>query len=143
VQRRAELPASAERVFALIADLDRLPSWQTGIVSAEKTTPGPIGLGGRARVQRRLGGHTLTVDIDVTGYEPGRRLVLRSEASGIQVEANLELAPLGPQRTAIGFSMEIRAANVFMVPVEGMVAGAAEADIHDSLDRLRRALAAG
>jgi hypothetical protein len=33
--------------------------------------------------------------------------------------------------------MEIRAKNVFMAPVEGMVAGAAERDIADSLARVR------
>ena len=38
--------------------------------------------------------------------------------------------------------MEIRAENVFMTPVEGMVAGGADQELDSSLARLQAALAA-
>ena len=52
------------------------------------------------------------------------------------VRAILELAP-EDGATRLAFTMEIRAKNLFMAPVEGMVAGAAERDIADSLERNR------
>ncbi|PZR61992.1 MAG: hypothetical protein DLM71_07160 [Chloroflexi bacterium] len=140
VERRTELPASADRIFAFIADLEKLPSWQSGIVSAHLTTAGPIGIGTVARVERRLAGQQLIVDIEVAGFEPGRRLVLESETSGIRVQATLLLEPIDPGRTGVAFSMQIRAGNVFMAPLEGMVAGAAASDIEESLKRLQHAL---
>jgi carbon monoxide dehydrogenase subunit G len=137
VTATAHVDAAPDAVFDFLADLENLPRWQTGIVSAEQTTPGPVGPGTRAHVIRELMGQRLAVDLALTGFEPGRRLELESGASGIGVAATLELAPDG-QGTQLTFAMRIRAQSVFMAPVEGIVAGAAERDIADSLERVRR-----
>jgi carbon monoxide dehydrogenase subunit G len=136
VTASATIPATPDQVFDFVADLENLPSWQTGIVSAELTTPGPVGVGSRAHVVRQLLGQRLAVDLALVDHQPGRRLELTSAASGVGVRAILELAP-EDGATRLAFTMEIRAKNVFMAPVEGMVAGAAERDIADSLARVR------
>ncbi|HET6820878.1 MAG TPA: SRPBCC family protein, partial [Candidatus Limnocylindria bacterium] len=122
-----------------VADLANLPRWQTGIVSAELTSPLPVGIGSTAHVVRELMGQRIAVDLRVTAYEPGRRLGLSSAASGIGIDAVLELEPT-TSGTLARFSMDIKAQNVFMKPMEGMVAGAASSDLATSLDRLRTAL---
>jgi carbon monoxide dehydrogenase subunit G len=137
VSASAHLPASPNEVFEFVADLQNLPSWQTGIVSAQMTTSGPIGPGSRAHVVRELLGQRLAVDLTLTDHQPGRRLELESAASGIGVKATLDLEPDG-EGTRLTFAMGIKAQNVFMAPVEGMVAGAAERDIGDSLERLQQ-----
>jgi uncharacterized protein YndB with AHSA1/START domain len=136
VEAAAEIAAPPEEVFAFLADPANLPSWQTGIVSAERTSPDPIGVGSTARVVRELGGQRLAVDVAVTAYDPGRRLVLGSSVSGIGVEAELELAPRDGT-TDLRFAMTIRAQNIFMAPIEGMVADGAQRDLEDSLKRLK------
>jgi carbon monoxide dehydrogenase subunit G len=136
VTASATIPATPDQVFDFVADLENLPSWQTGIVSAQLTTPGPVGAGSRAHVVRQLLGQRLAVDLALVDHQPGRRLELTSAASGVGVRAILELAP-EKGATRLAFTMEIRAKNVFMAPVEGMVAGAAERDIADSLARVR------
>ncbi|HEX6129253.1 MAG TPA: SRPBCC family protein [Candidatus Limnocylindria bacterium] len=136
VTASAVVPATPDEVFAFVADLENLPRWQTGIVSAELTTPGPIGAGSRAHVVRELLGQRLAVDLALVDHQPGRRLELTSATSGIGVRAILELAP-EDGATRLAFTMEIKAQNMFMTPVEGMVAGAAERDIADSLARVR------
>ena len=133
------LPAEPQRVFDFVADLANLPRWQTGIVSAELTSPPPVGVGSTAHVVRELMGQRLAVDLTVTAYEPGRRLALSSAVSGIGIDAVLELEPASGE-TLARFGMEIRAQNVFMKPMEGMVAGAASSDLATSLDRLRAAM---
>ena len=45
VEASAEIDATPDDVFAFLADPANLPSWQTGIVSAERTSPDPIGVG--------------------------------------------------------------------------------------------------
>jgi uncharacterized protein YndB with AHSA1/START domain len=139
VEASLELPATPQRVFDFVADLANLPLWQSGIVSAELTSSPPVGIGSTAHVVRELMGQRLAVDVRVTAFEPGSRLGLASAASGIGIEATLELAPTGAGSVA-RFSMEIRAQNVFMKPIEGAVAGAASSDLATSLDRLRAAL---
>jgi uncharacterized protein YndB with AHSA1/START domain len=139
VDASQQLPATPERTFEFVSDLANLPRWQTGIVSAELTSPLPVGIGSTAHVVRELMGQRIAVDLRVTAYEPGRRLGLSSAASGIGIEAVLELEPAA-SGTLARFTMDIKAQNVFMKPMEGMVAGAASSDLATSLDRLRTAL---
>ena len=141
VTATAHVDAPPEAVFDFLADLENLPQWQTGIVSAKLTTPGPVGVGSRAHVVRELIGRRLAVDLELIDYQPGRRLELASEASGIRVVAALELVPEA-DGTALTFAMWIQAQSVFLAPLEGMVAGAAERDIADSVERVRSHFAA-
>jgi hypothetical protein len=142
VDASRQLPAEPRRAFDFVADLANLPIWQTGIVSAELTSPAPVGIGSTAHVIRELMGQRLAVDLTVTAYDPGRRIGLSSAASGIGIEARLELEPSATGCLA-RFTMEIRAQNVFMKPLEGAVAGAASSDLATSLDRLATALETG
>jgi uncharacterized protein YndB with AHSA1/START domain len=139
VEASQTISASPEAVFAFVADLANLPRWQSGIVSAEQTTPDPVGVGSSAHVVRELLGQRLAVDLSVTDYQPGRRLALDSAASGIGVTGVLDLEP-ATGGTLIRFTMEIRAENIFMAPFEGAVAGAAASDLATSLDQLKAAL---
>jgi carbon monoxide dehydrogenase subunit G len=141
VSASAEIAVSPDELFAFLADVATLPEWQTGIVSARQTTPGPVRIGSVAHVVRELMGQRLSVNLTVTAYEPGRRLALKSSASGIDVEATLVLVP-SAAGTRLTFEMGIKAGNIFMAPMEGMVAGAAERDIADSVARLRERFAA-
>jgi carbon monoxide dehydrogenase subunit G len=93
-------------------------------------------------IVRQLMGQQLSVELRLTGYEAGRRLVLESGASGVEVAATLDLEP-ADEGTRLRFAMTIRAQNVFMTPVEGMVASAAEQDLRNSLERLRAHFAQG
>ena len=140
VEASRSVPANPETVLAFVSDLDNLPKWQTGIVEARRTSPDPIGIGSTAQVVRELVGQRIAVDLRVTDYQPGRRLALASEASGIGVEAVLDVQPQG-DGSLVRFAMDIRAKNIFVAPMEGMVAGAASSDLATSLDRLEAALA--
>jgi uncharacterized protein YndB with AHSA1/START domain len=139
VEASQTIATSPDAVFAFVADLASLPRWQSGIVSAEQTSPDPAGVGSTAHVVRELLGQRLAVDLTVTDYQPGRRLALSSAASGIGVTAALELEPAAAG-TLIRFAMEIRAQNMFMAPFEGTVAGAAASDLATSLDQLKEAV---
>jgi hypothetical protein len=139
VDASRQLPAEPRRAFDFVADLANLPHWQSGIVSAELTSPPPVGIGSTAHVIRELMGQRLAVDVTVTAYDPGCRIGLSSAASGIGIEAMLELEPSATGCLA-RFTMEIRAQSVFMKPLEGAVAGAASSDLATSLDRLAGAL---
>jgi len=132
----ASIPTSAAELFAFVSDPANLPAWQTGILSAELTSGGPVGRGSTARIERQLLGQRITADLTMTAYEPDRRLVLGSTVSGVRAEATLELTPVDGA-TRIRFEMTFSAASLFMAPFEGMAAGAAKQDLASSLERLR------
>ena len=141
VQRTAQLTASPAEVYAFLADPANLPRWQTGIVSAERITPPPTGVGSRARVVLELMGQRVTAEITVREADPGHRLALATSVSGIGIVATLELAA-HDGGTQVTLASEVRAENVFMAPIEGMVTDAAEKDLDASLARLQAAIAA-
>jgi len=142
VEAGITIAAPPEEVFAFVADLDNLPRWQSGIVSTQRTSPDPVGLGSTARVVRDLAGQSLTVDLTITDFEPGRRLALASETSGVSVTATLEMEPTD-DGTVARSGIEIKAGSVFMAPLEGMIAGAAASELASGLERLRDAVEAG
>ena len=142
VEAGITIAAPPEAVFAFVADLDNLPRWQSGILSAERTSPDPVGVGSTARVVRDMAGQSLTVDLTITDFEPGRRLALASEASGVSVTATLEMEP-NDDATVVRSGIEIKAGSVFMAPLEGMIANAAGGELASGLERLRDAVEGG
>src|SRR6187549_2334383 len=93
IERRARIEAPPEALFAYLSDLDNLPEWQTGIVSAEITSGDELGVGTTARVVRDLMGQRIEAPMTVTAYEPPSRLAIRSEVSGVKATAELDMTP--------------------------------------------------
>jgi carbon monoxide dehydrogenase subunit G len=140
-KRSAEIPRPASEVFSFLADLENLPRWQSGVIRAELTSPGTIGVGSTAVVERRMFGQQIVADLVVSAYEPPRRIVLETEASGVSIQASVEIEPLGPDSCRVTFGMAMETTGFFMKAVEPMVAQAAETDIEASLARLGEVLA--
>ena len=140
-ERSAEIPRPAPEVFSFLADLENLPLWQSGVVRAEMTSAGPIGVGSTAVVERRMFGQQIVADLVVSAYDPPRRIVLETEASGLSVQASVEIEPLNADSCRVTFGMAMETTGFFMKAVEPMVAQAAETDIEASLARLREVLA--
>jgi uncharacterized protein YndB with AHSA1/START domain len=141
VQRTAQIDAPPAEVYAFLTDPANLPRWQTGIVAAERTSPPPTAVGSTARVVLEMMGQRVAAEIKVREAEPDRRLVLATSVSGIGIVATLELVA-HDGGTQITLASEVRAENIFMAPIEGMVTDAAERDLDASLARLRAALTA-
>ncbi len=137
VERRARIGAPPEEVFAYIADLDNVAEWQTGVISAERTSEGEMGVGTTVQVVRELMGQRIVAPLTVTEHDPPRRMVIGSEVSGVKALAELDIAPAGERETDLTFAMEIRGSmlTTFMEP---MIAGAAGGDIDASLERVKK-----
>jgi carbon monoxide dehydrogenase subunit G len=142
VERTATVGAPPEALFAYLADLGNLNEWMPGIVSAEVTSSGNIGVGTTARVVRALGGQQVEAPLTVAEYDQPRRLVITSEVSGVRVAASLDLAPAAGDGTDLRFAMEIRGSMLTRF-VEPMIAGAAGGEIDATLERLRARFAPG
>jgi uncharacterized membrane protein len=142
VERTATIGALPADLFAYLADLDNLPEWMAGIVRAEVTSAGELGMGSRARVVRALGSQQVEADLTVAEYDPPRHIVITSEVSGVNVAATLDLDPAADDSTDLRFAMEIRGSMLtrFMEP---MIAGAAGGEIDATLERLRARFAPG
>ena len=65
-----------EVVFAYLADLENLPSWNYAIQQTRKITPGPVEVGSRYHQVRTVPAHREET-LEVVELEPGRRLTVR------------------------------------------------------------------
>jgi carbon monoxide dehydrogenase subunit G len=135
VERQATVGAPPDEVFAYLADLRNVADWMSGVVGADLTSEGEMGVGSTAVVTRELMGQRIEAPVTVTEYDPPRRIVIGGEVSGVRANAELDLAAEG-DATALRFAMEIRGSllTAFMEP---MIANAAGADIDASLERIR------
>ena len=80
-----------EEVFAFLADLENLPSWNPAIEATWKTSPSSVGVGTTYRQIRSAPERTEEV-LEVTTFDPPRRLIVDGE--------------IGPFRARIGFALE-------------------------------------
>ena len=137
VERHATIEAPPEELFAYLSDLEKLSEWQAGVVSAQPTSDGPMGVGATALVTREIMGRRVEAPLTVTEYDPPRRLAVGSEVSGVKAKGTLDFAPADEGRaTDLTFAMEIRGSG-FTGFMEGMIASAAGGDIDASLERLQ------
>ena len=143
VERTAVVPAPPDEVFAFIADLENLPAWQTGVVSATRPTDGPMGEGATALVVRELMGQRIQAPLTVTAYEPPRHLTVESSVSGVRATASLEVRTDGEHagHAQVTFAMELRGSG-FTAFMEPVIARTAAGELEASLQRLRDHFAA-
>jgi carbon monoxide dehydrogenase subunit G len=141
VERTARIGATPDAVFSYLSDLDNLPEWQSGIVSAEVTSGDGIGVGSTARVVRDVMGQRIEAPLTVSTYEPPRRLAIGGEVSGVTADAHIELEPAADGTTDLRFAMEIRARGMSRF-IEPMIAGAAGGEIDASIRRIQERFAA-
>jgi uncharacterized protein YndB with AHSA1/START domain len=76
VEHTVEIARPAEDVFAFLADVSRVPEWQRSAV--ESRADGPLAEGVRIHERRHFLGHNERTELEVTAFEPGRRLALRT-----------------------------------------------------------------
>jgi carbon monoxide dehydrogenase subunit G len=138
VERQATIAAPPDEVFAYLSDLEKLSEWQAGVVSAQPTSDGPMGVGATALVTREIMGKRVEAPLTVTEYDPPRRLAIGSEVSGVKAHGTLDFSPADEGRaTDLTFAMEIRGSG-FSGFIEGMIASAASGDIDSSLEQLKQ-----
>jgi carbon monoxide dehydrogenase subunit G len=86
VELTIEIARSAADVFDHLSDVEKLPEWQSSLVSAR--AEGPSGVGMHIVERRALLGREAETQLEVTEYDPGRRFALRSVRGPVELEIN-------------------------------------------------------
>ncbi len=143
------IPAPANELWEVFADLQTRPSWQSEVESVELLTPGPLRANTRWRETRRTGdGSFVTEDLVITAIEPGRACTMALVDAGAANQLTYVFAPIdvGPHRgaTAVTAVVEGRAhglANHLLAFfLGGFAARTAEGALRDELDALTAAV---
>lgn len=98
VELGAVLPGPPEVVWRLITDWEHQGDWMLEARDFVVLGDQREGKGVRARATVRIGGITTTDEVEVTGWEPGRRLAI-AHRGWVSGEGELFLTPLGDGKT--------------------------------------------
>ena len=84
-----EIARPPAAVFAALVDLDRLPDWQGSAL--ESRCDGPVEEGARIFERRRAMGREVESELEVTTFEPGRRLSLKAVGGPVPFSVDHQL----------------------------------------------------
>lgn len=102
-----EISRSPEVVSSALVDVARFHEWQESLVSARVLGEGPLGRGSRVSNLRRLGPITLSMDNEITDYDPPRSYAFRGLDGPVRVTGRGTLEPVGDgDRTRFTLELE-------------------------------------
>jgi uncharacterized membrane protein len=128
-------PASA--VFAYLAELENLPRWNYAISETRKLSEGPTGVGSRYLQVRTLP-RPSEETLEITGFEPDRRLAVRGAFGPLSGEATYVLEPAGAA-TSLTNAMDLDAKGALSL-VAPLATARVRAAVAENLTRLKEIL---
>ncbi len=79
------VPRTPEDCFRYVADFRTTVEWDSTAIRAEKSTPGPIGLGSRFALRCKAGPGSVAIDYEITEWQPWHSLVLVGRSQFFEV----------------------------------------------------------
>jgi len=73
IQESVGIKRPADKVFAYMADPKTWPRWDVGLLKAEQTSPGQMGIGTTIRGDMKAMGRRMALTAKVTEYEPNKK----------------------------------------------------------------------
>ncbi len=83
-----------DEVFDFVADERNEPSYNPRMTSADKTSPGPVGVGTRYRARSVARGRPVEMTIETTEYDRPRRLASSTSLAMMNVRGALTFDPV-------------------------------------------------
>jgi ribosome-associated toxin RatA of RatAB toxin-antitoxin module len=130
-------------VFAFVTDVPRFTDWQEGLVSARRDGDGPMTVGSRAAMTRRIGGRERTVTTQVTEHNPPRDYAFRGIDGPIRPSGKGTVEPVGDgTRSRVTFELDFEGHGLgkLLLPI---VRRRARRDLPKSHQNLKRQLERG
>jgi uncharacterized protein YndB with AHSA1/START domain len=133
-----EIARPPAEVFGALTDLDRVPTWQESAL--ESSCDGPLQEGALIHERRRAMGHEIENELEVTAFEPGHRLTLRSVNGPMPFSVDHQLVEQdGGGSTFLHVIAEGNPAS-FMKLAKPMLKRRAERELRGDFDRLKEQL---
>lgn len=131
----AEIPATPDQVFAVLADPDHGPEWMPAVQKVERLDDRPFGVGTSWRETRKAGKRTMESTIRVVECERGSRVALRVESRGMEGDMAFTLTPTGPG-AQVHYRAEMKGRG-FMRLMSGTINRMMAQEDSDLLERLK------
>jgi uncharacterized protein YndB with AHSA1/START domain len=139
-----EISRSPEEVFAYVTDPSRLPEWQGGVVRAERLGGGPVAVGTRAIVTRRIGRREQRMTVEIMELDPPRRFAIRSLDGPVRGENRGTIEPLDHgRRSRVRYELDLRGHGFGKLLVPLVAQRQAQRGTPRNLEKLKARLESG
>jgi uncharacterized protein YndB with AHSA1/START domain len=136
VEHTVEIARPARDVFAALTDVQRVPEWQASAI--ESHADEPLAEGVRIHERRHFLGHDAETELEVTVFEPERRLGLRTLRGPVRLSIDHELAETNG-RTTLHVTAEARPHGLLRL-VGPAVTAKARQELRRDFERLKAIL---
>lgn len=136
---RRDISRPPDEVFAVISDASNNPLWQKGQLSCRWTTPPPIGIGSRYEQEARFLGRRVVNCFEVTEYEPGRVVTIRSAEGSFPITVRRSVEPLRDAHSRVTADIEGEPGRFFGL-IGPLVQRLAQRSVDSDYDRLKQLL---
>lgn len=126
-------------VFDFISDLRNGPKMNEDILSVEKLTEGPIGVGSKFKETKVIRGRNTEAMIEVVLFEANKAFSAQSEVNGLKVTYHYQLSE-GNNGTIVKFQCELKTSGLIMTLTKPLIAKILKKEDGDHLTYVRRAL---
>ena len=130
-----ELSQPPETVFPWLLDEDKVPRWTSGLSRYEQESP--LRTGAHVKQVLALGGSDLVLDLELTRYEPPRRVETKTSTNGVNLVIAYELAANGGGGTRLTQTLEAKAGSLTARMLIPVVQGKLEKKVTGDLERLK------
>src|SRR5690348_6209143 len=91
VELTIDIARGPDDVFDYLTDVEKLPRWQKSLLEAR--ADGPFQQGTRILEKRSLFGREAETELEVTAFEPPKRLTLKTTRGPVELEVDHQLEP--------------------------------------------------
>lgn len=96
-----EINRDSSAVFSYLADFEKNPLWQGGMVSCKWTSPEPKIVGATYVQEAKFIGRKIETHFEVTALEPGRSIAIESTVSTFPIQVTRTVDALGDDRCRV------------------------------------------
>lgn len=130
-----------QEVFDYASDPANAHKWQSNIISMERTSAEPHGVGSTERWVSRFLGRDIETTVQVTLWDPPNKTKAKSVSGPIPVEAETKFEPEG-NGTKLTMTGQVEASGFFKL-AEGLVKKQLEKQFDTNLEALKLLLESG
>jgi hypothetical protein len=140
IEESVKINSPVDKVFTYTTEAKNWPKWQSFIMEAEQTSPGPMGVGTTFKGTNRMMGRTMKWTAKVTEYEPNSKWAKDITCGSVIIEERMTYDPLeGGTNFTIVYDMKV---GGFLKLFSPMVVSSTRKETKKSLSNLKSILEA-